>query len=177
MSLVCRTTSSLRTRRGQRSVRLERDVIQRAGNIWEYKADWICIPTNGFVKKDGSAVMGRDLAHQAKSRFKGIDEILGRGLEATGNTIHVLRRIEGEPSILPFPVKEDWGDPADLDLIRRSCRQLRWCWRGAQIGSKKIPIVVLPRVGCGNGRRRWDDVSPILQEELPEDSFVVVSLV
>ena len=147
------------------------------GNIWEVEGDWICIPTNGFVKSDGTAVMGRGLAKQARQKFPGIEITLGRSLIATGNIIHVLRRKEKEPVLLSFPTKEDWRDPADLELIQNSCRELRSYWRGAQLVDKNPKTVLLPRVGSGNGRLEWPKVKALLEVELPEDSFVVVSLV
>jgi len=39
------------------------------GNLWEIEADWRVITTNGFVKKDGRAVMGRGVARQALQRY------------------------------------------------------------------------------------------------------------
>lgn len=152
-----------------------REVI---GNIWEVEGDWLIIPTNGSVKKDGTAVMGRGLALQAKQRFPGIEKSLGKGLSNAGNVLHVIRKTEKEPVLLSFPVKYDWKDEADLDLIRESARELRRYWLGTVIGTGNRPAkVLLPRVGCGNGRRKWGEVKPILEEELPDDSFVVVSLI
>ena len=45
------------------------------GNIWEYwkKGFNIVIPTNGYIKRDGSCVMGKGLAFQAKGYVYGIE--------------------------------------------------------------------------------------------------------
>jgi len=39
------------------------------GNIWNYynKGNWIVITTNGTIKKNGEAVMGRGVALEAKN--------------------------------------------------------------------------------------------------------------
>lgn len=41
------------------------------GDIWEYHKQgyWIVITTNGFVKKNGCAVMGRGVAKQAVTKY------------------------------------------------------------------------------------------------------------
>lgn len=160
-------------------------MIEVEGNFWDETADWYCIPTNGFVKKNGCAVMGRGLALQARTRFKGIDRVLGQRLETRGNHVltmwkQVLPKEKGYEedrvfSILSFPTKRDWRDDADPELIRRSCRELHLIWEEAQLVSKKVNRVLLPRVGTGNGRLRWGEVRSIIVEELPEDSFVVIS--
>lgn len=130
--------------------------------------------------------MGRGLALQAKQKFPGIDVVLGKRLRDRGNRVLTLHLQIGpekigiypkEVAILSFPTKNDWRDPADLDLIVQSCRELHLMWEESQLVRKQTKTVVLPRVGCGNGRRSWDEIKPILQKELPEDSFVVVSLV
>lgn len=162
-------------------------MIEIIGNIWEIPSDWICIPTNGFIKGDGTAVMGRGLAYQAKQKYAGIDQVLGSRLKDRGNRVLTLQKSlvpdAREPSgyrekvLLSFPVKGDWRDQADLNLIRESCRQLHKLWEESTLVTQKVKVVVLPRVGCGNGRRKWSEVKPILEEELPEESFVIVSLV
>ena len=41
------------------------------GNIWDYPADIVCITTNGSTTRNGSAVMGKGIALQAKERYPG----------------------------------------------------------------------------------------------------------
>lgn len=50
------------------------------GDIWKVAAenhDWIVIPTNGFVKVNGKAVMGRGLAYQAMEKYPELPAELG----------------------------------------------------------------------------------------------------
>lgn len=57
------------------------------GNIWNFweKGHWIVIPTNGTVKSNGEAVMGRGLALQLTQRIPGIQKELGDQLHRIGN--------------------------------------------------------------------------------------------
>lgn len=144
-------------------------MIEITGDLWEQKADAICITTNGFVKKDGSAVMGRGCALEAKKRFPGIDKVLGNFLTNKGNHVYMLRAFSNFPAIVSFPVKHRWYEQADLELIVRSCGELDILT--TRNGFNKV---IVPRPGCGNGKLLWDDVKPRIQGIL-DDRFYIIS--
>lgn len=132
-------------------------------------ADALCVTTNGFSKKDGRAVMGRGNAKQAKDLFDGIDLEFGQLLKKNGNVVQILR-INPIP-IVSFPVKHNWWEKADLELIRKSTFELVKLtdWNNW----KKI---ILPRPGCYNGKLKWfSEVKPILKDYL-DDRFYLISL-
>lgn len=155
--------------------------------------DAICLTTNGVVSKCGACVMGRGVALQAKQRWPGVDYLLGRAIQQNGNIVHQLTGIYGlnpgvpmlwdevciggspdsDGIVLPwhlvaFPVKNHWREPASLVLIERSAIQL------AQLADLEgWRRIALPRPGCGNGRRRWDEVAPVLSRML-DDRFIVI---
>lgn len=136
------------------------------GEFWNYPADARVITTNGAIKSNGAGVMGAGVAKQAKERYPGIDQRLGEMLTKHGNRPVFLNRDEG---IVSMPVKHHWKDMADLDLIRESAIKLvemadKWEWQ----------TVVVPRPGCGNGGRNWEEVKPIL-EEIWDDRFHVIT--
>lgn len=144
-------------------------MIIKKGNIWNYweKGYWIIIPTNGFVKKNGRAVMGRGLALQAKNRFSYLNfsTIFGKRLKMYGNKVWTIPEIR----LITFPVKHNWWEIADLELIEKSAEELKF-------QSKCIfGEIYLPKVGCGNGKLNWKEVEPILDAEL-DDRFVIVDL-
>lgn len=139
------------------------------GDLWEVEADARAITTNGFVKTNGRAVMGRGVAAQALQRFPDINWTLGRLIAANGNHVGMLGWAGDLRSwLLSFPVKHHWRQMADLALIERSARELIWV-----ADECKFNTVVLPRPGCGNGGLRWEDVKPVI-EPLLDDRFVVV---
>ena len=79
-------------------------VIQ--GNIWQFSAiSVIGIPTNGYIKRDFSGVMGRGIALQAKDRYPQIEVNLGRHIIENG---HVVGWILQYPlQIISLPVKPE----------------------------------------------------------------------
>jgi hypothetical protein len=62
---------------------------------------WIVIPTNGFIRNDGTCVMGRGLALQASIKFPNMPKELGNMLQQYGNLIFAFP----EYRLFTFPVK------------------------------------------------------------------------
>lgn len=137
------------------------------GDLWcwyyEKKAT-VVISTNGFVKENGECVMGRGVALQAKQRFPWIAKTLGEDILKDGNHVFYLGK-----NLISFPVKHDWWEKADLKLVERSAGELEALVRCLEIE----PPIVLPKVGCHNGKLEWKDVEPILNKYLDERFLVV----
>lgn len=144
-------------------------MIEIKGNIWDfYKKDpeaFICITTNGFVKNNGECVMGAGVAKEAKDKFKGLATLLGSLIKKKGNNVFML---PGE-KIFSYPTKHNWFEDSDLQLIEKSAKQLI-----KYINEYKIPRVYLPRPGCGNGKLKWKDVKPVI-ENILDDRVLIVS--
>lgn len=156
-------------------------------DIWLEPADAICITTNGHVKKNGQAVMGRGTALGAAQRYYGIQALLGTKISKKGNRVHRLTRKNAQlpylklarkngPLLTPtpwhivsFPVKHDWKDDADLKLIKSSCSQLK-----KLIDKMGWEKVLLPRPGCGNGNLSWKKVKSVVKDVLGYDDRIVV---
>lgn len=145
-------------------------MIEVYGDLWTYPADAKVITTNQFVRKDGKAVMGRGVARDAIMKFPEVQELLGQFLKYRGNDIYVLADPErtGSYYLLNFTVKKNWWEPADLGLIEESAIRLftmclDWDWK----------TIVLPRPGCGNGQRTWEEVKPVL-EPILDDRFHII---
>ena len=138
------------------------------GDIWDFHKQgyWIVITTNGTVKSNGEAVMGRGVALQAKQRFSDLPIILGNNIKTFGNKAFILGK-----GVTTLPVKHNWWEKADLTLIEESTKELRNLFVTV-ITEYPIPIYLV-RPGCGNGGLDWGDVRPILEKYL-DDRFVVV---
>jgi hypothetical protein len=138
------------------------------GNLWDKKFDkprfWRCITTNGVVRKDGKAVMGRGCARDAAERFSDLPFQLGYRLSKYGN------QLEPFPSyrIVTFPVKYDWREKANLSLIELSARQLK----EVAILNPDI-IYILPKPGCGNGQLEWENVKKVIEPILPDNVWII----
>ena len=143
------------------------------GNLWNLPADVIAITTNGMVKKNGECVMGRGCALQAKTAYPGIALTLGDLITRLGNNVHRIPQDRDDRIIFSFPVKENWFDNADLDIIELSCFQLVEEVDKLELELNRRPFVAVPRPGCGNGKLSWDDVRPICKHYF-DDRFGVV---
>lgn len=150
-------------------------MIQKVkGDIWDYLrgSNRVVIPTNGVVRDNGSAVMGRGLAYQCVHRYRVMPRLLGAQIRKHGN--HVFEfTVHSEnywAHLITFPVKNQWWKPAELSLIERSTWELK-----ELIGTRNT-FVYLPRVGCGSGGLKWEIVQPVLTDILEDERFILVTL-
>lgn len=147
------------------------------GNLWDlrdkncynrYDAA-IVIPTNGSRNRSGEAVMGKGLAYDAKKTFPKLPLLLGERLRFYGNIPHVFAYLR----LITFPTKHLWYENGSLQLIEKSLELLVSCVKLS--GYKRI---YLPRLGCGNGNRNWEnEIRPIMIKCLGTNNvFVVVHI-
>lgn len=133
------------------------------GNIWSFheSGEWIGVTTNGIVKSDGCAVMGKGIALEAAKRFPKLPIQLAFKLRKSGNHVFFFLPYR----IVTIPTKDDWKDDSKIELIERSCMELREASAGK---------VYLPPLGCGNGRLEWKSVKERISPILDQDWFTVV---
>jgi len=124
----------------------------------------IVIPTNGTIRTDGACVMGAGLALDAKRRWPTLPFQLGEKLKIGGNVPHSFPQLR----IITFPVKHNWWEKANLELIRQSAMYLA---TGSH--ASRYETIYLPKVGCGNGRLQWREVRSVLEEFLTK-RFIIV---
>lgn len=141
-----------------------------SGNIWDYLSprSYLVVPTNGTVTKTGACVMGRGIAHQAAKRYPALPQLLGYQIKTFGNQVYVFRPLK----LFSFPVKHNFYEEADIDLITTSANALQ---KTVSKISDRVENIYLPRVGCGNGRLSWDLVGPVIEPILTDPRFVIVS--
>ena len=164
------------------------------GDLFDIECDAVCITTNGFVKKDGSSVMGKGCAKQAADFFPELPKLLGNFNSQFGNNVHRLIDHEGV-AILSFPVKPvsqlcklnkinvvkhmrntfkegdtvpGWACIAEPEVILKSLNQL--VDMANRNGWKKV---LIPRVGCGAGELEWQHVKPVLDRILDGRFYAV----
>jgi len=139
------------------------------GNIFSQDCDAICITTNGITKIDGTAVMGKGIALQAKQRYPGIEIEHGDLIRKNGNITQVLLD-NTKPVIVALPTKHHWRDKSDINLIENSIKQL------VQITNRKgwNRVYTVPP-GCSTGSLDWKrEVKPRIEEYL-DDRFYVIT--
>lgn len=140
------------------------------GNAWNILNSYsaLCLTTNGTVTKEGKCVMGRGIALEAKNKISGIDSVLGKLIVKNGNVVQFIGQFPSGVKLFSFPVKHNWFETADINLIKESAVQLM-----RAVEHYKLQSVLLPRPGCGNGKLDWADVSKELAEILDERIHIV----
>lgn len=147
------------------------------GDLWTYPADIRVITTNGTVKKNGDCVMGRGCAAEAKEKYPDLPSFLGGFIKKHGNVVGIHHfdhtKPYGDPqTIISFPVKHEWYQKADLELIQRSAHDLV-----ANIDNGPFAPdikVLMPRPGCGNGHLDWGTVKKSI-EMILDNRFHVIT--
>ena len=168
-------------------------MIEIKGDLFRQVADVICITTNGYVKADGSNVMGMGCAKKAAEINKRVPYLLGAALRKNGNVVNHI--IDGKRlKLYSFPVKPKtvvndgtnvvshmrdklsigqhiggWASLAHLDIILKSAKEL--VILADMHGWSKV---VIPRPGCGAGELNWLDVKPELDKIL-DDRFYSIT--
>ncbi len=143
-------------------------IIEENKNLWNFSPEiyYRVITTNGNIKNNGEAVMGKGIALQAKERYPSLPSELGERLKLYGNVVNVFSQFK----IITFPTKNNWREKSTYELIKISCNNLSVLCRYLDI--KKI---VMPMVGCSNGGLRWSEVKKIIYEKL-ENSDIDVTI-
>lgn len=138
-------------------------------DLFQVACDAIVITTNGFIKNDGTAVMGRGVALQASQKWPSLPQLLGRSLRDNGNHVVDLWKPMESPLILTMPVKGAWMEKAMRNLIWRSAIELM-----DKADTLGLRTICLPRPGCGNGALDWEEQIKDQLSNLLDDRFVVV---
>jgi hypothetical protein len=154
---------------------MNKDMHEISGDVWTI---WnqtpnmvLCITTNGIVKSNGEAVMGKGIALEARCHLGNyITTILGKSITMHGNHVHEIINDNNDPitAALSFPTKEDWRNQSSIDLIKQSSHELM-AWLDSHPGKTAL----LPRPGCGNGGLKWDNVKRAIEQILDDRVYVV----
>lgn len=134
--------------------------------------DAVVITTNGIVKSDGLAVMGKGIAKIADQKFelaKQLGDYINQygnrsffmGVKTDSQTGHKMR-------VITFPTKHNWRDNSNLNLIRLSAEQLV-----STCDKFNVTTCYMTQPGCANGGLNFEtQVRPIL-ESILDDRFIV----
>lgn len=149
-------------------------MIDVVGNLWQFApdADARVITTNGSIKSNGEAVMGRGCAYEAARQFPTLPKLLASRIKKHGkNSVFVFpaKQFGTDYSLVTFPVKHEWHENADLDLIFKSACLL--IDLADLLGWVKI---VCPRFGAGAGKLEWEKVKKKIGRIL-DDRFYIIT--
>lgn len=132
-------------------------MILERGNMWDVFGQGVfMITTNPIIKKDGSVVMGRGIALEAKTRFPQLPYDFARKLaETESRHIGMIGEYEQTP-VWWFMVKDHWASKADPKIIEKSVRLLYHIKRDIRVD--------LNFPGIGNGQLLRENVLPLLED-------------
>lgn len=136
------------------------------GDIWKLagELDYIVIPTNIGWKQSGDAIMGAGIARMAAEADPTLPFWYGKHCQKFGAETYVTHR----GRFILFPTKPlnkkepwtSWKRPSCIQLIRRSMEDLLSLAYGLPGETSRI---LLPLVGCGNGKLKKAQVLPVLE--------------
>lgn len=134
------------------------------GDLFSSRSQTLTIPVNLV------GVMGKGLAKECKERYPDVfrvyRELCRQGVLAKAGLATVP--IEKGKQILLFPTKRHWRDPSPLALIEEGLTCLTQHHELMDIQS-----LAVPKLGCGAGGLRFDEVRPLLVKHLETLPFDV----
>ena len=172
-------------------------MILHIGNMFEADMDAIVITTNGFVKVNGHAVMGKGCAQYIAQMYPYMPDLLGTKLNAYGNHVMVLDTVhvpDGDISIVTFPVKPDYIIKNGNNVVQHAMHRyadgdsvpgFHAKASTVLIADSLIELVVLadehpawktivmPRPGCGAGELSWENQIKPMCEDVLDNRFHV----
>lgn len=127
------------------------------GDIFDSGADALVNPVNCV------GVMGKGLALEFKNRFPEMYEEYKDLCSKKVMTIGYIHVWKGLRTVLNVPTKYHWRHSSNLEDIAHISRHLR-----TLAEENNLKSVAVPALGCGLGNLKWEDVKPILEEELKQ---------
>lgn len=121
-------------------------------------------------------VMGKGIALEYKKRYPDMFVEYKKACENKDLKCGKLMLWYGSDHwILLFPTKEHWRGSSKMEYIRLGLEAFRQHYADYNITS-----IAFPKLGCGNGGLKWEDVKLVMEEyltDLPIDVYVYLSSV
>lgn len=157
-------------------------------DLWK-QGNIVCVTTNGFVKKNGEAVMGRGNAFDMAQTIPELPTLLGNFIKKYTNRVGFIF----DRTIINFPVKPATGKYDDLlSHLKRRFKPTDtnipgfWCKASPEIIETSIDQlnkliikfnlekVYLPIPGVNNGQLKLEDIRPILEKASDKVTYVTL---
>jgi O-acetyl-ADP-ribose deacetylase (regulator of RNase III) len=109
-------------------------------------------------------VMGKGIALQFKLTFPGNFNQYHQACqknEVKIGKMFVVKCLTGVKFIINFPTKKHWKEKSDIEYIKKGLKDLK-----ETIKKLEITSIAIPPLGCGMGGLKWDEVRPLIIDEL-----------
>jgi hypothetical protein len=146
--------------------------------LWK-SGEIVCVTTNGFIKKNGQAVMGRGNALAMATAIPRLPMYLANHIKTHGHIVGPIYK-----KVISFPVKPIQGKykdvlphmrnkyketdivpgffcKAEVGIIKKSVEELN---RLIENNNNVIKTVYLPIPGINNGQLNFSDISEVLNK-------------
>ena len=161
------------------------------GNMLQMDCDALVITTNGFVKSNGDAVMGRGIAKQISDHLSWVPGKLGELIRLHRNIPHLLGH-HADIALVSYPVKPHSVIFTGDNIVEHAKAQFNVGDRVPGFYAKADPALIVksahalvvmadaypswqtilvPRFGCGAGELSWLDIKPLVAPIL-DDRFI-----
>lgn len=118
--------------------------------------------------------MGKGIAKEFKDRhpemYMRYKKVCQEGKLRIGR-IHVVKDTSVNYKIVSLPTKEDWRDASRVEYIEEGLKALR---RYLEKPENRFMTVVMPMLGCGEGRLGYEAVMPSFKEYLDDLTNIVI---
>lgn len=118
--------------------------------------------------------MGKGIAKEFKERhpemYLRYKKVCLEGKLRIGK-IHVVKDTSVNYKIVSLPTKEDWRDASRPEYIEEGLRALR---RYLEKPENKYMTVIMPMLGCGEGKLGYEVVDPLFREYLDDLTNIVI---
>lgn len=126
---------------------------ETTGDICSTRAAALVVPVNRV------GVMGKGVALAVRLAFPEVEaayrrRCFGSGLRP-GDLCTILRTKPGPTWVFCVATKDHWREPSQLLWVEQGLTRI-----AAELTSRHIETVALPRLGCGAGGLSWEDVRP-----------------
>ncbi len=129
------------------------------GNILEANAEALVNTVNTV------GVMGKGIALAFKKAFPENYRVYKEACDREDLTIGKLLVTQTDRLnpryIINFPTKKHWRNKSHPEYIQRGLKELV-----NTIRENKIQSIAIPPLGCGNGGLEWEEIKPLIQNEL-----------
>lgn len=116
-------------------------------------------------------VMGKGIALAFKNRYPKMFEVYKEACEKKKFQMGKLMLCHApDHLILLFPTKENWRNPSKLEYIEKGLERFV-----KNYAEKNISSIAFPKLGCGNGELKWEEVKPLMEKylkPLPIDIYI-----
>ena len=148
------------------------DIIEYHLPEFDYIPTWKVIPINLKTTDNDMAIMNSGLARAFASKYPTAKYTLGVQLSTDGGSTRVFHLgVFGYAHWVAVATKHSPSDDkADMKLIESAL----WCLDLQVKRCNNTPVVVLPKLGCGCGKLKWNKVKSLYQRELRSTNYIVV---